>query len=221
MRLYVIESYVNYDRDKVPVAKKGVMPQVAPEKSSAPAPEKKAAEKKAAEKKAAPAPEKKAAPAPEKKAVPAPEKKAAEKKAVPAPEKKAAEKKAAPAPEKKAAEKKAAPASAKKAGAGFELTTERKQELLNIGADITKPVPYAQTGILVAVPNPGGDCTKYALAGTNDGSNKGFLFAESAVKLGAMVEKEVAVKGFAYRVPKWKNPVVAVTQITIAGEKGK
>ena len=153
------------------------------------------------------------------KAAPAPEKKAADKKAAPAPEKKAAEKKAAPAPEKKAAEKKAAPV--KKAEASFELTTERKQELLNIGADITKPAPYAQTGILVAVPNPGGDCTKYALAGTDDGSNKGFLFSGSSVKLGAMVEKEVAVKGFAYRVPKWKNPVVAVTQITIAGEKGK
>ena len=210
MRLYVVESYVNYDRDKVPVAKKGVMPQALPEKKAAPAA--------APEKTSAPAADVKAAPASGKKAVP--EKKAApaaDVKAVPAPEKKAA-----PAPEKKAVpEKKAAPASGKKAEAKFELTAERKQELLNIGADITKPAPYAQSGILVAVPNPGGDCTKYALAGSSDGSNRGFLFAEAPVKLGSMVEKEVVVKGFAYRVPKWKNPVVAVTQITLAGEKGK
>ncbi|MBR2873918.1 MAG: hypothetical protein IKB99_10520, partial [Lentisphaeria bacterium] len=124
MRLYVVETYVNYDRSKVPVAKKGVMPQAAP-----------ASEKKAeVVKKAAPAPEKKAE---------------VVKKAAPAPEKKAeVVKKAAPAP-----------ATVKKELANFDLTSERKQELLNIGADITKSAPYAQTGILVAVPNPGGDCT--------------------------------------------------------------
>ena len=224
MRLYVVETYVNYDRSKVPVAKKGVMPQAAP------APEKKAE----VVKKAAPAPEKKAevvkraAPAPEKKAevvkkaAPAPEKKAeVVKKAAPAPEKKAeVVKKAAPAPEKKAeVVKKAAPAPAtvKKELANFDLTSERKQELLNIGADITKSAPYAQTGILVAVPNPGGDCTRYALADAN-GNNKGFLFAEAPVKLGDFVEKSVAVKGVAYQIPKWKNPVVAVTLIVPAGE---
>ena len=182
MRLYVVETYVNYDRSKVPVAKKGVMPQAAP------APEKKAE----VVKKAAPAPEKKAE---------------VVKRAAPAPEKKAeVVKKAAPAP-----------ATVKKELANFDLTSERKQELLNIGADITKSAPYAQTGILVAVPNPGGDCTRYALADAN-GNNKGFLFAEAPVKLGDFVEKSVAVKGVAYQIPKWKNPVVAVTLIVPAGE---
>ena len=209
MRLYVVENYVSYDKNKVPVARNGFMPQVTAEKKAeaAPVTEKApvAAEKKAeVEKKAAPAPEKKAEAA--KKAAPA-----AEKKVAPAAEK-------APVAEKKAeVEKKAAPAVEKKAEAKFELTVERKQELLNIGADITNPAPYAQSGILVAVPNPGGDCTKYALAGSADGSNKGFLFAAASVKLDTMLEKEVTVKGFAYRVPKWKNPVVAVTQITSAG----
>ena len=172
MRLYVVDTYVNYDKSKVPVAKKGVMPQAAP------APEKNAE------------PVKKAAPAPEKKAEPV-------KKAVPAPEKKAE--------------------PVKKEVANFDLTSERKQELLNIGADITKPAPYAQTGILVAVPNPGGDCTRYALADA-EGNNKGFLFAEAPVKLGDLVGKNVAVKGFAYQIPKWKNPVVAVARIVPAGE---
>ena len=218
MRLYVVDTYVNYDKSKVPVAKKGVMPQAAP----APAPEKKAEPvKKAAP---APAPEKKAEPV--KKAAPAPEKKAEPvKKAAPAPEKKAEPvKKAAPAPEKKAEPvKKAAPAPEKKAEpvkkevANFDLTSERKQELLNIGADITRPAPYAQSGILVAVPNPGGDCTRYALADA-EGNNKGFLFAEAPVKLGDLVGKNVAVKGFAYQIPKWKNPVVAVARIVPAGE---
>ena len=194
MRLYVVDTYVNYDKSKVPVAKKGVMPQAAP----APAPEKKAEPVK----KAAPAP------APEKKAEPV--KKAA---SAPAPEKKAEPvKKAAPAP---APEKKAEPV--KKEVANFDLTSERKQELLNIGADITRPAPYAQSGILVAVPNPGGDCTRYALADA-EGNNKGFLFAEAPVKLGDLVGKNVAVKGFAYQIPKWKNPVVAVARIVPAGE---
>ncbi len=174
MRLYVVDTYVNYDKSKVPVAKKGVMPQ------------------------AAPAPEKKAEPV--KKAAPAP---APEKKAEPV-------KKAAPAPEKKAE-------PVKKEVANFDLTSERKQELLNIGADITRPAPYAQSGILVAVPNPGGDCTRYALADA-EGNNKGFLFAEAPVKLGDLVGKNVAVKGFAYQIPKWKNPVVAVARIVPAGE---
>ena len=178
MRLYVVDTYVNYDKSKVPVAKKGVMPQAAP----APAPEKKAEPvKKAA-----------SAPAPDKKAEPV--------------------KKAAPAP---APEKKAEPV--KKEVANFDLTSERKQELLNIGADITRPAPYAQSGILVAVPNPGGDCTRYALADA-EGNNKGFLFAEAPVKLGDLVGKNVAVKGFAYQIPKWKNPVVAVARIVPAGE---
>ena len=209
MRLYVVENYVSYDKNKVPVARNGFMPQVTAEKKAEAAPVTGkvpvAAEKKAeVEKKAAPAPEKKAEAA--KKAAPA-----AEKKVAPAAEK-------APVAEKKAeVAKKAAPAVEKKAEAKFELTVERKQELLNIGADITNPAPYAQSGILVAGPNPGGDCTKYALAGSADGSNKGFLFAAASVKLDTMLEKEVTVKGFAYRVPKWKNPVVAVTQITSAG----
>ena len=210
MRLYVVDTYVNYDKSKVPVAKKGVMPQAAP----APAPEKKAEPvKKAAP---APAPEKKAEPVKKAASAPAPEKKAEPvKKAAPAPapEKKAEPvKKATPAP---APEKKAEPV--KKEVANFDLTSERKQELLNIGADITRPAPYAQSGILVAVPNPGGDCTRYALADA-EGNNKGFLFAEAPVKLGDLVGKNVAVKGFAYQIPKWKNPVVAVARIVPAGE---
>ena len=236
MRLYVIRDYVSFDSAKVPVAQKATAP--APEKKAAPAPEKKAIP--APEKKAVPAPEKKAAPAPEKKAVPAPEKKAApapEKKAVPAPEKKAApapekkavpapEKKAAPAPEKKAVpapEKKAAPAPEKKAApapapAAFDLLPQRKRELINIGADITRKSEYKQTGRLVAVPNPSGDCTTFALVNNDTGMNQGFIFAEAPIDLKKMLDKNVAVKGFAYKVAKWRNPVVCAVEVKVIGE---
>ena len=196
MRLYVIRDYVSFDSAKVPVARKATAP--APEKKAAPAPEKKAA----------PAPEKKAAPAPEKKAVPAPEKKA-----VPAPEKKAA-----PAPEKKVVpvpEKKAVPAPAP---AAFDLLPQRKRELINIGADITRKSEYKQTGRLVAVPNPSGDCTTFALVNNDTGMNQGFIFAEAPIDLKKMLDKNVAVKGFAYKVAKWRNPVVCAVEVKVIGE---
>ena len=224
------------EKKAVPAPEKKAVP--APEKKAAPAPEKKAVP--APEKKAAPAPEKKAVPAPEKKAAPAPEKKAApapEKKAVPAPEKKAApapEKKAAPAPEKKAApapekkavpapEKKAVPAPEKKAvpapaPAAFDLLPQRKRELINIGADITRKSEYKQTGRLVAVPNPSGDCTTFALVNNDTGMNQGFIFAEAPIDLKKMLDKNVAVKGFAYKVAKWRNPVVCAVEVKVIGE---
>ena len=161
-----------------------------------------------AKKATAPAPEKKAVPAPEKKAVPAPEKKA-----VPAPEKKAVpvpEKKAAPAPEKKAV-----PALAP---AAFDLLPQRKRELINIGADITRKSEYKQTGRLVAVPNPSGDCTTFALVNNDTGMNQGFIFAEAPIDLKKMLDKNVAVKGFAYKVAKWRNPVVCAVEVKVIGE---
>ena len=230
MRLYVVQDYVAYDSTSVPVAKKGEMPaapalekQEAPQAAVAPAPVKQEAPKPAV----APAPVKqeapKAAPAPAgvkkeaPKAAPAPAgvKKEAPKAAVaPAPVKQEAPKAAvAPAPVKKEAPK-AAPAQAKK----FELSDEDKRELLNIGVDINAPAPYAQKGILVAVDKPSGNCTRYALADAKNGSNKGFVFAAPELKLETMVNKIVAVKGFAYRNAKWKNPVVGVAEITLAGE---
>ena len=159
--------------------------------------------------KAAPAvqePEKQEAPAP------APVKVEAPKAEAPAPA-------PAPAPVKKEAPKAApAPAPEKKEPPKFELTEERKRELLNIGADLNAPAPYAKTGTLVLVPAPGGDCTRFALTDIADGRNLGFLFAEAPIKLQSMANKTVSVKGFAYRIAKWQNPVVAVTEITRVGE---
>ena len=193
MRLYVMRDYVIFEAAKVPVAQKTAAPAPvpAPEKKVAPAPEKKAA----------PAPEKKAAPAPEKKVAPAPEKKAA-----PAPEKKAA-----PAPEKVTApEKKAAPA--------FDLLPQRKRELINIGTDITRNTRFEKTGRLVAVLKPNGDCTTYALVGVEDGRSMGFVFAEAPIDLKKFVEKKIEVKGYAYKVSGWKNPVVCATEVKAIGE---
>ena len=225
MRLYVMRDYVIFEAAKVPVAQKTAAPAPvpAPEKKVAPAPEKKVAP--APEKKVAPAPEKKAAPAPEKKAAPAPEKKAApapEKKAAPAPEKKVApapEKKAAPAPEKKAApapEKVTAPE--KKAAPAFDLLPQRKRELINIGTDITRNTRFEKTGRLVAVLKPNGDCTTYALVGVEDGRSMGFVFAEAPIDLKKFVEKKIEVKGYAYKVSGWKNPVVCATEVKAIGE---
>ena len=123
--------------------------------------------------------------------------------------------KAAPAP---AVVKKEIPKTAPVQAKKFELSDEDKRELLNIGVDIKAPVSYAQKGILVAVDKPSGNCTRYALADAKDGSNKGFVFAAPALKLETMVNKIVAVKGFAFRNAKWKNPVVGVSEITLAGE---
>ena len=219
MRLYVMRDYVNYDSSKVPVARKANSPAPAP----APAPEKKVAPAPAPEKKVAPAP----APVPVKKAAPAP---APEKKVAPAPApvpvKKAAPapvpvKKAAPAP---APEKKVAPAPVKKVvpapavKAAFDLLPQRKRELINIGADITRNSEYNKTGRLVAVPNPSGDCTTYALVNSSSGMNQGFIFAEAPIDLKKMLEKNVAVKGFAYKVAKWSNPVVCALEVKVVGE---
>ena len=126
----------------------------------------------------------------------------------------------APSPKAEAPAPKAVvtPTPEKKEAPKFELTEQRKRELLNIGADIAAPVPYAQVGTLVVVPAPGGDCTRFALTDNNDGRNLGFVFAEAPIKLQTMLNKSVAIKGYAYRIAKWKNPVVAVTEITRAGE---
>jgi hypothetical protein len=212
MRLYVVQDYVSYDKSKVKVAKKGEMPQVAP--APAPAPVKKEAPKAVP----APAPVKKEAP----KAVPAPapvKKEAPKAVPAPAPVKKEAPKAvSAPAPVKKEVPK-AVPAPAKKAVENkFVLSDEQKRELLNIGVDIKTPVPYAQKGILVAVAKPSGECTRYALADGKDGSNKGFIFGDAAFKLDTMLDKTVAVKGFAFRNAKWKNPVVGLVEISVVGE---
>ena len=208
LRLYVVRDYVTFDASQVPVAEL--------KKSSASQEEKAAAAPvKKEEAKAAPAPVKKE----EKKAAPAPVKKE-EKKAAPALVKKE-EKKAAPAPVKKEA-KKAAPAKkeVKKAAAPvkFELTAARKRELINIGSDITKNTPFSNSGRLVAVPNPSGDCTAVALIGLSDGRSLGFLFAEAPIELKKYLDKEVSVKGFAYRVKGWRNPVVAVTAVSEIGK---
>ena len=144
-----------------------------------------------------PVAQKTAAPAP----VPAPEKKVA-----PAPEKKAA-----PAPEKVTApEKKAAPA--------FDLLPQRKRELINIGTDITRNTRFEKTGRLVAVLKPNGDCTTYALVGVEDGRSMGFDFAEAPIDLKKFVEKKIEVKGYAYKVSGWKNPVVCATEVKAIGE---
>ena len=192
LRLYVVRDYVTFDDSQVPVAelKKIAAPQE--------------------EKKAVPAPVKKE----EEKAVPAPVKKEEKKaSAAPAPVKKE-EKKAAAAPAKKEVKKAAAaPAPVK-----FELTAARKRELINIGSDITKNAPFSNSGRLVAVPNPSGDCTAVALIGLSDGRSLGFLFAEAPIMLKKYIDKEVSVKGFAYRVKGWRNPVVAVTAISEIGK---
>ena len=193
MRVYVYKEYVTYDAAKVPAAKNIAQK----EKKAAPAPVKE-------EKKAAPAPVKE-----EKKAAPAPVKE--EKKAAPAPVKE--EKKAAPAPVKK--EKKAA---VKKAEKPFELTAASKKQLLELNADVKNGKKFEKKGRVVAVARPAGSCTAFALTDLVDGHSLGFIFAEAPVQLKDMVNKEVAVKGIAYKVANWRNPVVAVTSISLIGE---
>ena len=209
MRLYVMRDYISYDASKVPVAPYAATPfstsgiEVEKKAAPAPAPEKKAE----VEKKATPAPvEKKVAPAPATVPAPAP----VEKKVAPAP---APAPVPAPAPEKKAEK-----ASAQPSLDTFELPAARKRELINIGADITRNTPFHKEGRLVAVPNPSGDCTTFALLGAVDGAPKGFIFAEAPVDLKAMLDKIVEVRGFAYKVGDWKNPVVAAIQVKVIGE---
>ena len=130
-------------------------------------------------------------------------------KAAPAP---APVQKAAPAP---APVQKVAPAPAP---AAFDLLPQRKRELVNIGADITRNSPYNQNGRLVAVPNPSGDCTTYALVSNATGMSQGFIFAEAPIDLKKMLDKNVSVKGFAYKVAKWRNPVVCAVEVKVIGE---
>ena len=200
-------------------------PAAAPEKKEAPAPVKK--ETAAPEKKEAPAakpaaaPDKKEAPAPVKKETAAPEKKEAPaEKPAAAPEKKEAPaEKPAAAPEKKDAPAvKETPAPEKKEVSAFELLPLRKRELLNIGTDITKYSEFKKSGRLVAVLNPSGDCTTYALVDPADNRSLGFIFAEAPIDLKTMVDKKVAVKGFAYKVSGWRNPVVCAVEVKTIGE---
>ena len=200
MRLYVYKDYVTYDPAQVPVAK---MTPAKEEKKTEPAPAK------AADAKAAPAPVKPApapAPAPEKTApAPAPKKEASAK-AAPAPAG-TDPAKAAPAPAK------AAPVPAK-AKDGFVLTPARRAQLLSLGADPEKTVKFEKIGKLVNVSRPNGDCTAYALLDITSGQSLGFVFAEAPIRLSQLVDKDVAVKGVAFRIPEWKNPVVGIETIS-------
>lgn len=222
MRLYVYKDYVTYDPAQVPVAK---MTPAKEEKKTEPAPAK------AADAKAAPAPVKpapapapapeKTAPAPEKAApAPAPAKAPAPEKTAPAPApKKEAPAKAAPAPAGTDPAK-AAPAPAKaapvpaKAKDGFVLTPARRAQLLSLGADPEKTVKFEKIGKLVNVSRPNGDCTAYALLDITSGQSLGFVFAEAPIRLSQLVDKDVAVKGVAFRIPEWKNPVVGIETIS-------
>ena len=227
MRLYVYKEYVTYDAAQVPAAKTAPAPDPAPEKKTD-APQEKKTEVPA---KPAPAP----APAPEKKTEKAPVKPAPAPAPGPAPEKKAEKAPAkpapapAPAPEKKAAkapakrapapapapEKKAAKAPAKK---GFQLSAAHKAQLVSLGVDLKKQEKYQQNGMLVSVTQPTGECTAYALTDVVSSRSLGFVFAEPPIQLKTMVNKTVAVKGIAFRIPSWRNPVVAVESITVVGE---
>ena len=226
MRLYVYKDYVTYDPAQVPVAK---MTPAKEEKKGEPAP----APAKAEPAKAAPAPAKaepaKASPAPAKaepaKAAPAPAPAKAEPaKAAPAPAPAKAEPaKTAPAPAPAKAEPaKAAPAPAKaapaKAKKGFELTPSRKAQLKALGADLTKTEKFEKIGKLVSVSRPNGDCTAYALIDIATGKSLGFVFAELPVRLDQLVDTDVVVKGRAFRIPEWKNPVVGVEIISAIRE---
>lgn len=222
MRLYVYKDYVTYDPAQVPVARLApAKEEKKTEKAPAPPADAKAVPATApAPAKAAPAPApEKAAPAPAPapvKAAPAQAKPApAPAKAAPVPAKPApAQAKAAPAPAKPAPAK-AAPAQAKK---GFELTPARKAQLLALDADLKKTEKFEKNGRLVAVRRPAGECTAYALLDIIDGHSLGFVFAEAPVQLKKLENKEVAVKGVAYRVSGWRNPVVGIETVSVIGE---
>ena len=100
----------------------------------------------------------------------------------------------------------------------FELSPARRRELINIGTDITTYTEFKSPGRLVAVPQPTVDCTSYALVTIADSTSLGFCFADAPIDLKKMVDKCVEVKGYAYKVSDWKNPVVAVTEIKVIGE---
>ena len=147
-----------------------------------------------------PAEEKKAEPPADPKTAPAPVPAPAPVKPAPAPAK------AVPAP---------APAPAKKA---FVLTPARRAQLNTIHADLTKPEKYEKTGKLVKVSQQNGGCTAYALLDTSTGLGLGFVFAEAPIRLDKLVDKDVAVRGTAYRVSGWQNPVVGVETISVVRE---
>ena len=156
------------------------------------------------------------------KMTPAKEEKKAEPASAPA---KAEPAKAAPAPAPapaKAEPAKAAPAPAKaapaKAKKGFELTPSRKAQLKALGADLTKTEKFEKIGKLVSVSRPNGDCTAYALIDITTGKSLGFVFAELPVRLDQLVDTDVVVKGVAFRIPEWKNPVVGVEIISAIRE---
>ena len=106
----------------------------------------------------------------------------------------------------------------KKAAPAFDLLPQRKRELINIGTDITRNTRFEKTGRLVAVLKPNGDCTTYALVGVEDGRSMGFVFAEAPIDLKKFVDKKIEVKGYAYKVSGWKNPVVCATEVKAIGE---
>ena len=68
------------------------------------------------------------------------------------------------------------------------------------------------------MPNPSGDCTTYALVSNATGMSQGFIFAEAPIDLKKMLDKNVSVKGFAYKVAKWRNPVVCAVEVKVIGE---
>lgn len=209
LRLYVMRDYVTFDASKVPVAaftapasvkKAEAAPAPAPEKKVEPAP--------------APAPEKKVETAPVPAPAPAP---------VPAPGQKIEPAPVPlviyPAPKAETVSAAAPVKMAEIAPVGsFELSPARRRELINIGTDITTYTEFKSPGRLVAVPQPTVDCTSYALVTIADSTSLGFCFADAPIDLKKMVDKCVEVKGYAYKVSDWKNPVVAVTEIKVIGE---
>ena len=98
------------------------------------------------------------------------------------------------------------------------LTPARRALLNDLNADLTKPEEYEKTGKLVRISQQNNGCTAYALLDTSTGKGLGFVFAEAPIRLDKLVDKDVAVKGTAYRIPKWKNPVVGIGTISVVGE---
>ena len=70
----------------------------------------------------------------------------------------------------------------------------------------------------MSVSRPNGDCTAYALIDITTGKSLGFVFAELPVRLDQLVDTDVVVKGVAFRIPEWKNPVVGVEIISAIRE---
>ena len=98
------------------------------------------------------------------------------------------------------------------------LTPARRAELKSLDVDLNKTEKYEKIGRLVSVVRPSVNCTTYALLDPENGSNQGFVFAEAPIQLRKLVDRLVAVKGVAYRVPNWQNPVVGVETISVVKE---